>query len=71
MDGVSEVHSVSGRFDLVAVLRVQSNEQLADLVTSKMLKLGSIRHTETLIAFRQYSKDDLEAAFSLGPTKDT
>ena len=67
MEGVSEVYSVSGRYDLVVVLRVKTNEQLADLVTSNMLKLPGIKQTETLIAFRAYSRHDLEAAFSLGP----
>ena len=67
MDGVSEVYSVAGRYDLVVVLRVKTNEQLADLVTSKMLKLKGIKQTETLIAFRAFSRYDLEAAFSLGP----
>ena len=66
MEGVSEVYSVSGRYDLVVVLRVKTNEQLADLVTSNMLKLHGIKQTETLIAFRAYSRHDLEAAFSLG-----
>jgi len=66
MEGVSEVHSVAGQYDLVAILRVATNEQLADLVTSHMLKLQGIQHTETLIAFRAYSRHDLEAAFSLG-----
>ncbi len=67
MDGISEVYSVSGQYDLVAMLRVRSNEELADLVTSKMLKLTGIERTETLISFRAYSRHDLEAAFSLGP----
>ena len=67
MEGVSEVYSVSGRYDLVVVLRVKTNEQLADLVTSNMLKLPGIKQTETLIAFRAYSRHDIEAAFSLGP----
>ena len=67
MDGVSEVYSVSGRYDLVVVLRVKTNEQLADLVTGNMLKLKGIKQTETLIAFRALSRYDLEAAFSLGP----
>jgi DNA-binding Lrp family transcriptional regulator len=67
MDGISEVYSVSGRYDLVAVLRVKTNEELADLVTARMLKMSGITQTETLIAFRAYSRHDLEAAFSLGP----
>jgi len=67
LDGIAEVHSVAGRYDLVAIARVRDNEQLADLVTNHMLKLQGIQHTETLIAFRAYSRHDLEAAFSLGP----
>jgi DNA-binding Lrp family transcriptional regulator len=69
IEGISEVHSVAGRYDLVAILRVRTNEELADLVTTQMLKLESIQSTETLIAFRAYSRHDLEAAFSLGPTE--
>jgi DNA-binding Lrp family transcriptional regulator len=66
MKGVSEVYSVGGRFDLVAIIRVRTNEELADLVTKQMLKLSSIEHSETLIAFRAYSRHDLEAMFSVG-----
>lgn len=68
-DGVSEVYSVAGRYDLVAILRVRKNEDLADLITSELLGIGGIRNTETLIAFRAYSRHDLEAAFSLGPNE--
>jgi len=64
--GITEVYSVAGRFDLVAMIRVRKNEDLADLVTAQMLKVPGIVHTETLIAFRAYSRHDLEAAFSLG-----
>jgi DNA-binding Lrp family transcriptional regulator len=64
--GITEVYSVAGRYDLVAVIRVKSNDELADVVTSRMRKLEGITNTETLIAFRAYSRHDLEAAFSLG-----
>jgi DNA-binding Lrp family transcriptional regulator len=67
LESISEVYSVSGQYDLVAMLRVRTNEELADAVTSKMLKLDGIERTETLISFRAYSRHDLEAAFSLGP----
>lgn len=66
MEGISEVYSVAGRYDLVALIRVKTNEQMADLVTNKMLKVEGIEKTETLIAFRAYSRHDLEAMFSLG-----
>lgn len=66
MDGISEVYSVAGRYDLVAMIRVPSNEALAELVTNHMLKLTAIQHTETLIAFRTHSRHDLETMFSIG-----
>lgn len=64
--GISEVFSVAGRWDLVAVLRVPSNEALADLVTNQMLHVGGILDSETLIAFRVFSRHDLEAMFAIG-----
>ncbi|HET7039625.1 MAG TPA: Lrp/AsnC ligand binding domain-containing protein [Gemmatimonadales bacterium] len=66
MDGVTEVHSVAGRYDLVASVRVKTNEDLAELIPGRMLKLPHIKSAETLIAFRVYSKRDVESAFSLG-----
>lgn len=66
MDGVSEVHSVAGRYDLVAVIRVKTNEELADLVTDKIRQLDGIEASETLIGFRVISRYDLERMFSVG-----
>lgn len=66
MSGISEVYSVGGRFDLVAIIRVKSNEDLADMVTKQMATLEGIESTETLIAFRAYSRHDLEAMFAVG-----
>lgn len=64
--GISEVFSVAGQYDLVAILRVPNNEALADLVTDKMLKVDGILDSETLISFKAYSKHDLEAMFEVG-----
>ncbi len=66
MEGIPEVYSVAGRYDIVAVIRVKDNEGLADLVTNKILKVQGILQSETLIAFRAYSHLDLEAMFSIG-----
>jgi DNA-binding Lrp family transcriptional regulator len=63
--GISEVYSVAGNYDLVAVLRVKDNESLADLVTDRIRKVPGITRTETLIAFRAYSRHDLASLFSL------
>ena len=69
VNGVSEVYSVAGRYDLVAMLRVRQPEDMARLVTGDIVKVGGIRETETLTAFQAYSRHDLEAAFSLGPVE--
>ena len=63
---VSEVYSVTGEFDLVAMVRVRSHDQLADVIPGRLNKVPGVHHTETHIAFRTYSRHDLEAAFSLG-----
>ena len=66
MDGVSEVFSVGGRYDLVVILRVRDNDALAELVTEEMLHVEGITDSETLIAFRVFSRHDLENMFSIG-----
>ncbi len=66
LDGVSEVHSVAGRHDLVAILRVAGNEALAELVTGQIRQIEGITASETLIGFRVYSRHDLERLFSVG-----
>lgn len=66
LDGMSEVFSVSGRYDLVAIARVGSTEELAELVTGRMLKIRAITGSETMLAFRTYSRHDLEGMFSVG-----
>ena len=66
MDGISEVYSVAGRYDLAVVIRVKDNEQMAELVTNHMLKVEGIITSETHIAFRVHSRHDLESMFSIG-----
>ena len=66
MEGVSEVYSVAGRFDLVAIIRAKDNDQLAGLVTNHMLQVDGIVKSETLVAFRVHSRHDLESMFSIG-----
>ncbi|WP_448871799.1 Lrp/AsnC family transcriptional regulator [Desulfobulbus propionicus] len=66
INGISEVYSVSGKYDLVAIVRVKTNEDLADLVTKQMLAMDGIIKTETMLAFQAYSRHDLEAMFTVG-----
>lgn len=65
MHGVTEVFSVSGSFDLVAIVRVEDNEKLSALVTSQLVKIEGIEKTNTMLAFKAYSRHDLEAMFAL------
>jgi DNA-binding Lrp family transcriptional regulator len=66
LEGVTEVFSVAGQYDLVALVRVRENEDLAKVISEKMRKLPGITSSETLIAFKVYSRKDIEAAFQLG-----
>lgn len=66
LDGVTEVYSVTGNIDLVAMVHVRELDDLAAVVSDRLNKVEGILETETHIAFRAYSKHDLEAAFSLG-----
>ena len=66
IDGVSEAYSVTGEWNLIAVVRVREHDALADLIPGRLNKIPGIVRTETHIAFRAYSKHDLEAAFALG-----
>ena len=63
---VSEVYSVTGKFDLVAIVRVRAHDELADVIPGTVNKVPGVTHTETHIAFRAYSRHDLEAAFAIG-----
>jgi DNA-binding Lrp family transcriptional regulator len=66
LPAVTEVYSVTGEFDLVALVRVRHHEELADVIPGGLNKISGVQSTETHMAFRTYSRHDLEAAFSLG-----
>jgi DNA-binding Lrp family transcriptional regulator len=66
LDDVSEVYSVAGDVDLIAVVRVREFEQIADVVAGRINKVPGVLETDTHIAFRAYSRHDLDAAFSIG-----
>lgn len=66
MEGISEVYSLAGRYDLAVVIRAKDNDQMAELVTNHMLKVEGITSSETLVAFRVHSRHDLESMFSIG-----
>ena len=66
IEGVSEVYSVAGEFDLIAIVRVPAHEQLATVIPGGIAKVEGVERTETLISFQVYSKHDLERLFSLG-----
>lgn len=66
LDGVSEVYSVTGQIDLIALVRVREHEDIASVVADQLNKVEGVSETETHIAFRTYSKHDLESAFSIG-----
>jgi DNA-binding Lrp family transcriptional regulator len=66
LEGVVDVYSVAGRYDLVAIVRAARNDELADIVSDRMHALPGIEYSETLISFRVYRKSDIDAGFGLG-----
>jgi DNA-binding Lrp family transcriptional regulator len=66
LEGVSEVYSVAGDVDLIVIVRVREFEQVADVIAGRLSKVEGVLHTDTHIAFRAYSRHDLDAAFAIG-----
>ena len=66
LSGVSEVYSVAGDADLIAIVRVREFDQIAETIAGRLSKVPGVVHTDTHIAFRAYSRHDLEAAFDIG-----
>ena len=66
IDGVDEVYSVSGEWDLVAIVRVAQYEDIARVVTENFPNVPGLQRTQTLTAFRAYSKKDLQQAWDIG-----
>ncbi|GAA3736335.1 Lrp/AsnC family transcriptional regulator [Salinactinospora qingdaonensis] len=66
IEGVSEVYSVTGGVDLIAMVRVRRHEELAEVIPAHINKVSGVRSSDTHLAFQAYSRHDLEAAFSLG-----
>ncbi|AHK78488.1 AsnC family transcriptional regulator [Ectothiorhodospira haloalkaliphila] len=65
MEQITEVFSVSGQYDLIAIARVPRNDDLAEVVTRRLLTIDGLEKTNTLLAFKAYSRHDLEAMFSV------
>jgi len=66
LDGVSEVYSVAGDADLIAIVRVREFDAIADVIAGRISKVDGVVHTDTHIAFRAYSRHDLDSTFSIG-----
>jgi DNA-binding Lrp family transcriptional regulator len=66
LDGVSEVYSVSGDMDLVVIVRVREFDDIAGVIAGSLSKVAGVLHTDTHIAFRAYSRHDLDATFAIG-----
>lgn len=66
VDGVSEVYSVTGAFDFIAMVRAREHDELADIVTRRIGQVPGVARTDTHVAFKMYSRHDLESLFSIG-----
>ncbi|MEU3829561.1 Lrp/AsnC family transcriptional regulator [Streptomyces sp. SID486] len=66
LEGITEVFSVTGTYDLIAMVRVRQHEDLAEVIPGRISKIPGVEATDTHVAFRTYSQHDLEAAFAIG-----
>ena len=66
IEGITEVYSVGGKYDFIGILRVPNNDALADLVADQIAKVEGIIRTETMVAFRTFSRYDLASMFEIG-----
>jgi DNA-binding Lrp family transcriptional regulator len=66
IEGITEVFSVGGRFDFIAIIRLSNNDQLAELITEKIANVKGITKTETMVAFRAFSRYDIATMFDIG-----
>lgn len=66
LPGITDVYSVSGRFDLVAVIRFPNADDLAELITEQVTRIEGITKTESMVAFKTFSKSDLANMVELG-----
>lgn len=66
IEGVDEVYSVSGRYDLIAIIRIREIEDLAQLATEKLSRIDGITNTESMVAFKKISPLDIAGMFDLG-----
>ena len=66
LPGVTEVYTVAGEYDLVVMIRVATNSELADVIASRMTHdIYGINHTKTLITLNVDAKIDLEKVFNI------
>lgn len=66
LDGVAEVYSVTGEWELVAIVRVPSHEQIAEVVTGRIAKTDGVLSSHTMLAFQQFAKRDLDRMWGVG-----
>ncbi|QOV38882.1 Lrp/AsnC ligand binding domain-containing protein [Streptomyces ferrugineus] len=66
LENVTEVFSVTGTYDLIAMVRVKEHEDLAEVIPGRISKIPGVEGTDTHVAFRTYSQHDIEAAFAIG-----
>jgi DNA-binding Lrp family transcriptional regulator len=66
LEGVSEVYSVAGDVDLIAIVRVREFDSIAEVIAGRLSKVPGVLHTDTHVAFRAYSRHDLESTFAIG-----
>lgn len=64
IEGVAEAYSVTGEWDIIAVIRVKEFDSLATVVSERIAATPGIAKTITNLAFRYYSKHGMEKVWA-------
>jgi DNA-binding Lrp family transcriptional regulator len=53
---VTDVYSISGKHDLLAIIKCDSVDMIESVITDHLLRTDGIVDSETMFAFRSYEK---------------
>lgn len=66
IEHVAEVYSVTGNYDLIAILHMPNYDRLAEIVPDQIAVIEGVQRTETTLAFRAFTRRELDSAFDIG-----
>ena len=57
MDAVRDIYEVTGRFDVILVMKTKSLDELHESISTRIGRMTGVLHTETFIEMRRRERD--------------